>query len=54
MHWEDIDLYHRRAKVPGGWLVKIYEKIIEAGQCSWCIAVCFVPDPTHSWKIRGK
>ena len=27
-----------RAKVPGGWLVKI-----------WSGSVTFVPDPTHQW-----
>ena len=33
-----------RAKVPGGWLVKIV-----SGSINSQTAVCFVPDPEHRW-----
>jgi hypothetical protein len=26
--WQDIDPYHKRAAVPGGWLVKTYEDVM--------------------------
>lgn len=55
--WEDIDPFHKRAMIPGGWLVKAFEDVIEdrygqgmKGGWQWRIAMCFVPDPTHEWK----
>jgi hypothetical protein len=55
--WEQIDDYHQRAKVFGGWLVKSYDDIYEDrgyGQgyergYQWRTAMCFVPDPRHVW-----
>lgn len=58
MEWEDIDFYHKRTKVFGGWLVKAYEDVFRESNYSrnqygkdWRIAMCFVPDPNHEWKI---
>ena len=61
--WEQIDHYHQRAKVFGGWLVKAYENkehfaldcyqndIWRGGQ-DWNIAMAFVPDINHEWEIE--
>ena len=59
LNWENIDDYHKRAKVTGGWLVKAFEDVYEDrsdyGQgmvagWQWRIAICFVPDPNYEWK----
>lgn len=58
--WQDIDPYHKRAAVPGGWLVKTYEDVMtprdtycgmrgERGY-EWRVSMCFVPDEGHYWK----
>ncbi len=60
MEWEQIDDWHKRAKVPGGWLVKAYEPIWEyntpRGEYqnlnNLRISMCFVPDPKHEWTIQ--
>lgn len=53
--WEQIDNYHSRAKVIGGWLVKAYENVLSApdGQSGyeWRVAMTFVPDEGHRWNI---
>lgn len=36
-----------RMKVPGGWVVK---QVIQQGTAS--VALCFVPDPGHEWKLE--
>lgn len=58
MEWEQIDEYHRRAKIKGGWLVKAYEDVIHDTESQgrvpgwdWRIAMCFVPDSMHAWKL---
>ena len=57
MEWEHIDAWHQRAKVPGGWLVKAFEDVnhvvdgVYAHGWDYRVAMCFVPDPTHSWQI---
>ena len=58
MEWEQIDDYHKRAKIKGGWLVKAYEDILtvlpdlppELNR-EWRISMCFVPDPMHAWAL---
>jgi len=60
MVFEKIDDYHRRAQVPGGWLVKVYEDVYinmhiddnrpEPGY-AWQVSMCFVPDPNHEWEL---
>jgi len=59
IEWEFIDGYHARMKVPGGWIFKVledvYEDRSEYGQgmvagYQFRIAICFVPDPNHSWR----
>lgn len=61
MEWEEIDRFHKRAKVFGGWIVKAYEKIYEDSPrgwqsgYNWRASMCFVPDSNHEWKIgEGK
>jgi len=58
LEWEDIDDYHKRAKVHGGWLVKVYEDVvhnmIEHGlgmTVGYDVrsSICFVPDTLHRW-----
>ena len=57
MKWEQIDNYHQRCKVPGGWIVKAFEDVVHlterAMEPGWDfrIALCFVPDPKHEWEI---
>jgi hypothetical protein len=55
LEWEYIDNWHKRAKIPGGWLVKAYEDIVQPSRefrtgWDWRIAMCFVPDPNYEWK----
>ncbi|MBL4832639.1 MAG: hypothetical protein JKY26_01585 [Pseudomonas sp.] len=60
--WEQIDAEHQRAKVPGGWLVKAYENVEhfnlvehrhnESGW-DWRIAMAFVPDANHQWRVES-
>ena len=58
LEWEDIDGWHQRAKVYGGWLVKAIEPVaINTGSeigTGWdCrISICFVPDANHEWNIK--
>jgi hypothetical protein len=58
MEWEQIDPYHQRAKVFGGWLVKVYEDVVHEtpngkhGGWDWRIAMTFVPDHLHVWKLE--
>ena len=57
--FEQIDDYHQRAKVQGGWLVKAFEDVahLEDGYrpsitgFDYRAAMAFVPDPEHSWEI---
>lgn len=56
--WEQIDNYHQRAKIEGGWLVKAYEDVVhdttDRGlQPGWDfrMAMAFVPDSKHIWKL---
>lgn len=55
LEWEDIDDFHQRAKVPGGWLVKVHESVfhltdMQQGEgWDWRVSMTFLPDPTHSW-----
>ncbi len=58
LKWEMIDSYHKRAPIPGGWLVKAFEDVFEDrsnyGQgivsgWQWRVTMCFVPDPNHEW-----
>ena len=56
--WEDIDSELQRAKVPGGWLVKMYTDVMHDVEAvgfrdgwDWRPALTFVPDPTHSWGV---
>jgi len=58
MEWEQIDDYHKRAKIKGGWLVKAYENIrtdIGDGRFDmgyeWRVSMCFVPDQMHAWTL---
>ena len=59
LEWEDIDEYHRRARIFNGWLVKVIEDVHvslhedmrpQSGY-EWRVAMCFVPDPYHSWEL---
>jgi len=57
--FEQIDNWHTRAKVPGGWLVKATESVVHVTDINgiddgydWRIAMAFVPDPKHEWTIE--
>ena len=61
--WEDIDNYTRRLPIFGGWLVKTFEDVIHdqsqygrgmVGGWDWRVSMCFVPDPTHEWKLEDE
>jgi hypothetical protein len=56
--WENVkkaddgdcpDIQTHRAKVHGGWIVKIEKPNVETDNTE--ISVCFVPDPLHEWGI---
>lgn len=54
--YQSLDHFHERAKVPGGWLVRINNGLDEQtsrsyyGNTKQIVAVVFVPDPNHTWK----
>ena len=55
--FEQIDDYHKRAKVHGGWLVKAIENVAHMSEYrpditgfDYRVSMAFVPDPTHEWK----
>lgn len=60
MNWEQIDAYHQRAEVFGGWLVKAYEDVehyipdqgLRSGW-DWRVAMVFIPDPAHEWVLEN-
>ena len=64
--WENIENDHTgylyRAKVPGGWLVKVVEDVISQQPSGmihpqinyqigyeWRTSITFMPDPDHEW-----
>lgn len=46
MNWEKIDECTERARVHKGWLVRHWSD--DGGTR---MAICFVPDPMHGWKL---
>lgn len=58
MEFEQIDDYHARAKVFGGWIVEAISdnpaEIFNGKQPYVSIACCFVPDPYYKWKLHNK
>lgn len=59
MEFEEIDAYHQRAKVHGGWLVKAHEPVAHSTDSNgmqdgwdWRVAMAFVPDPKHEWSLH--
>lgn len=62
MEWEQIDEWHERAKVFGGWIVKTNSSVFhldngvsQGGEgWDWRISTCFVPDVKHEWQLTGK
>jgi hypothetical protein len=46
--WEQIDAWHRRTKVAGGWIVEYYDLHLMG---STEISMCFVPDPDWTWEV---
>lgn len=60
MEWEQIDTVTSRAKVFGGWMVRISEPVthhtpngLQDGW-DWRTSLCFIPDPNHEWKLEEK
>ena len=62
MDWEQIEDYTQRARVHGGWLVKVFEdahirmsvdQLVAQSGYEWRIALAFVPDPNYEWKISS-
>lgn len=41
---EQYDEYTHRAKIKGGWLVKVSE--------GYAVAITFIPDEHHAWVIE--
>jgi hypothetical protein len=59
MKFEQIDNFHQRAKVYGGWIVKAFENVTHetdhegmASGWDFRVAMCFVPDQDHEWAIE--
>jgi hypothetical protein len=57
--WEEIDVFHRRAKVIGGWLFKstiwqkgtTYMDVQVTYPTPISESICFIPDPEYKWEI---
>ena len=52
LDWEEIEYGMNRAKVPGGWLVHLYETkwdFTRGTYDSSLVGGYFVPDPLHMW-----
>lgn len=58
LEWEKIDGEHERAKVIGGWLVKVSTEVCSPIQdykgrpqfgYEWRVSMCFVPDEGYNW-----
>ena len=56
LEWEAIGTYESRAKVIGGWLVKVETGVthitFDGGMqegWDWRTSLAFVPDPKHEW-----
>ena len=45
--YEDIDMNHDRAKVPGGWIVRAHTGVLSGREV---IGIVFVPDINHTWR----
>lgn len=61
LEFEQIDDFHQRAKVIGGWVLKAYENVCETtphntfeSGYNWRVAMCFIPDPNHEWQIENE
>ena len=61
MTWELVDNYTLRMKVPTGWIVKVIEDISHdqyslgrgmQNGLDYRVALCFVPDSSHDWKLE--
>ena len=58
MKWEDIGNGDQRAKVFGGWLVRVHEPIYHMTDLNsgdgwdWRVCITLVPDANHEWKIE--
>lgn len=62
LKWEALDCFTERARVIGGWLVKISEPVvhietqfayIDEGHDSR-FSICFVPDPNYMWENHNE
>ena len=60
MNWECIHKYglEFRAKVQGGWIVKVLEPVVHMEEYNgmvdgwdFRVAITFVPDPDYLWEI---
>jgi len=60
MDWEQIDGFHFRLKVPGGWIFKVLEDVVHGSDrglqpgWDWRVAICFIPDPDHLWVVEKR
>lgn len=60
MEWEEIDSNEFRAKVIGGWVLKVHEHVFhmtdtrEGEGWDWRVAITFIPDINHEWVIDKK
>ncbi len=60
MEWEEITPYEHRARVPGGWVLKVTQDVmtnIRPEECphegyEWRTSICFIPDPNHKWTLK--
>jgi len=55
IEWEQIDDWHERAKVFGGWIFKTCDVYSDKDSLSGLAqrhSTCFVPDVNHEWNIE--
>ena len=64
LYWEEVEsspsisAYIFRAKVPGGWLIRVVEDVVHDQSAyghglvpgwDWRTSICFVPDQVGEW-----
>lgn len=52
--WEGIDDYTERLKVPNGWIVRSKVRYCNPSENCGSESMCFVPDPTHEWRLEDE
>jgi hypothetical protein len=55
--WEEVEEGMTRALVPGGWIIRQYDRKYSERTLRWglvLIGTFFIPDEKHLWNINEK